>query len=432
MHSTQPAGTHRSIRTTEAFTKYVELVALADKESETTGEAIFNKWICRYGTPLEIMSDNGKEFRNKLAAELYKRLDIDHTTTAAYHTQCNAQAEVCNKTIAKYLNSFVDKTTLDWEQYLAPMAFSYNTSLHRSIQSTPYKLTYGQDARLPSFPNPDIQRCYSETPAGDWYNGLQMARDLATRNNMKATSRAEQDHNRKAQEHQYQVGQQIWLDERNFLSKNRKLAPNWSGPFLITKVRDNGNIRIKLNKKEINVNVNRIKPFIAFDTPITNPQQPDVIAQPKQQQQQPGTLQQHVQQQEQPKKSEEQPWIQVERKKKKEEQPIPKRGRGRPRKNSGSPKDKVIQMEPRWTRARARQMQQVDPSQCGHLRCTQRAQVDQTQHAQVDPAQIDELIRTNNIAELIKTDQAGWEACLIKTGPHSVIIGNHFAFFFRK
>ncbi len=75
--------------------------------------------ICRYGTPLEIVSDNGKEFRNKLATELYKRLNIEHTTTAAYHPQCNAQAEVCNKTIAKYLNSFVDETTLDWEQYLA-------------------------------------------------------------------------------------------------------------------------------------------------------------------------------------------------------------------------------------------------------------------------------------------------------------------------
>jgi hypothetical protein len=134
---------------TDAFTKYVELVAVADKEAETKGDAIFNKCICRYDTPLEIVSDNGKEFRNKLAAELYKRLDIDHTMTAAYHPQCNVQAEVCNKTIAKYLNSFVDETTLDWEQHLATMAFSYNTSLHRSIQTTPYQLTYGQDAMLP-------------------------------------------------------------------------------------------------------------------------------------------------------------------------------------------------------------------------------------------------------------------------------------------
>jgi len=94
-------------------------VALTDKEAETTGEAIFNKCICRYGTPLEIESDDSKECRNKLATELYKRLNIEHTTTAAaYHPQCNAQEEVCNKTISKYLNSFVNETTLDWEQYL--------------------------------------------------------------------------------------------------------------------------------------------------------------------------------------------------------------------------------------------------------------------------------------------------------------------------
>jgi len=242
--------------------------------------------------------DNGKEFRNKLATELYKRLNIEHTTTAAYHPQCNAQAEVCNKTIAKYLSSFVDETTLDWEQYLAPMAFSYNTSLHRSIQATPYSLTYGQDARLPSFPNPDIQRCYSETPAGDWYNSLQAARELATRDNMKATTRAESDHNKKAELHDYKLGQQIWLDERNFISKNKKLAPKWAGPYVITKVRDNGNIRIQLDKKEINVNVNRIKPFIA-----TNPEQ-----QPEPQIQTPATPS-ATEQAEQ--KEEEQPWIEV-------------------------------------------------------------------------------------------------------------------------
>ncbi len=269
-----------------------------------------------------------------MAAELYKRLDIEHTTTAAYHPQCNAQAEVCNKAIPKYLNSFVDETTLDWEQYLAPMAFSYNTSLHRSIQTTPYFLTNGQDARLPSFPNLDTQRFYSETLAGDWYNSLQMARDLAARNNMKATTRAEQDHNRKVREHKYEVGQHIWLDEQNFLSKNQKLAPKWSGPFVITKVRDNGDIRIKLNRKEINVN--RIEPFIAFDTSDTIPQQPNVT--PQQPEQQPQLI-------------EDQPWISVQRKKEqpKEKQPIPKRGRGRPRKTSGPPKDKVIQMETRWT-----------------------------------------------------------------------------------
>jgi len=47
---------------------------------------------------------------------------------------------------------------------------------------------------------------------------------------MKATTRAEQDHNKKAELLDYKVGQQIWIDKRNFLSKNRKLAPKWEGP----------------------------------------------------------------------------------------------------------------------------------------------------------------------------------------------------------
>jgi hypothetical protein len=34
---------------TGAFTKYIELVALEDKEAEITGEAIFNKLICTNG-----------------------------------------------------------------------------------------------------------------------------------------------------------------------------------------------------------------------------------------------------------------------------------------------------------------------------------------------------------------------------------------------
>jgi hypothetical protein len=87
----------------------------------------------------------GGNFCNGLSNELYKLLQIKHTTTSPYWPQCNSQAEVANKTIQKYLASFVDETTLDWPLYMAPKAFAYNTSLHRSIKSTPYFLTFGQE-----------------------------------------------------------------------------------------------------------------------------------------------------------------------------------------------------------------------------------------------------------------------------------------------
>jgi hypothetical protein len=91
------------------------------------------------------------------------------------------------------------------------------------------------------------------------------------------------------------------------------LAPNWSGPFLITKIRDNGNIRIQLDKKEINVNVNRIKPFID-----TKPEKHQQQQQPQPQQQQPqpqAPSHQPIVEEHYDQKEEEQPWFEVKRQK---------------------------------------------------------------------------------------------------------------------
>jgi len=66
----------------------------------------------------------------------------------------------------------------------------------------------------------------------------------------------------------------------------------------------------------------------------------------------------------------------------------------------GPPKDKVIQFEPRWTRARARQMEE-----------------EQQQAQNKNDTRMEELIITNNIKALIKMDQEKWDAHLNKTGP---------------
>jgi transposase InsO family protein len=85
---------------TDAFTKYVELVVIPNKEALTVVTAIINRWICCFGSPLELVTDQGKEFTNQMAEHLFRSLDIRHSTTTSYHPQCNSQAEVCNKTIA--------------------------------------------------------------------------------------------------------------------------------------------------------------------------------------------------------------------------------------------------------------------------------------------------------------------------------------------
>jgi len=118
------SGKKKFLCLTDAFTKYIELVTIPNKEAFTVATTILNHWICRFGWPLKIVTDQGKEFTNQMATQLFRALNIRHSTTSSYHPQCNSQAEVCNKTIAKYLAAFVNSSTLDWEPYVPALMFT--------------------------------------------------------------------------------------------------------------------------------------------------------------------------------------------------------------------------------------------------------------------------------------------------------------------
>jgi hypothetical protein len=208
---------------TDAFTKYVKWVALLNKEAATVAEAIFDKWICQFGTLLDLVTDQGTEFCAKLPKELFTRLGRAHLTTSSHHPQCNNQAEVANKTIAKYFSSFCDDSTLDWELYLATVMFSYNTSFHRTIKTLPFFLTYGMEPRLPALPAPNLrQKFYGVSTTDDLIRKLLLTRDIARRNSEVASDKAEKQFNKKAKPHSFLPDQLVLLDEHSFLAKNQK------------------------------------------------------------------------------------------------------------------------------------------------------------------------------------------------------------------
>ena len=154
-------------------------------------QAIFERWFCHFGMPLELVTDQGKEFCSELSEDLFCHMQVSHLKTTAYHPQCNSQAQVANKTIAKYLASLVDETTLDWEVYLPLLMIVYNTSLHRSIKTTPFFLTFGMESRLPNLLRPDVGRkFYGESSSDELLLRLLTARDIAHCNNETTTDQS--------------------------------------------------------------------------------------------------------------------------------------------------------------------------------------------------------------------------------------------------
>ncbi len=255
---------------TDAFTKYALVTAVENKEAETVAKAIFSEWFCKFGIPAQIHTDGGKEFVNKLSNELFTLLNVNHTKTTPAHPQCNAQVEVFNKTVKKYLASFVDDTTLDWENFLPALMLSYNTSYHSTIATTPFELLFGEKPRMPSFPNPEIQRTYyGESSAAERYQLLQKLRFLAKNIATDQGGKIKDNFDKSALPHEFKINDLVWYEDYTPLVKNAKLTPKWQGPAKITEINDT-NARILLaNGKTKILNVMRIKKFLKSENSDT-------------------------------------------------------------------------------------------------------------------------------------------------------------------
>ena len=84
--------------------------------------------------------------------------------------------------IVKFLNSFTDNSTLDWEDYLYLLMFYYNTSFHRLIKATtPYFLTFRMEACQTCLPTPDMRRMfYGESTTDELIHQLHVTRHVTT------------------------------------------------------------------------------------------------------------------------------------------------------------------------------------------------------------------------------------------------------------
>jgi hypothetical protein len=174
--------------------------------------------------------------------------------------------EVFNKTVKKYLASYVDKSTLNWQDFLPALMPAYNTSYHSTIATTPFELLFGVKPRLPSLPAPEIKRQhYGESFAAERLQILQQTRKLAHETATEQGKKYKFNCNSKAAPHKFKIGQKIFLNDSTALGKNSKLSPNWTGPYEIIDINDN-KAKNKIKNKLKVVNIARIKPFLEEPT----------------------------------------------------------------------------------------------------------------------------------------------------------------------
>ena len=135
----------------DAFTKYAVAVPLYDQTAQSVARAMLSAWILVFGPPRRIHSDQGLCFESSIFEQLCTTWRIAKSRTNAYHPQCNGVCERVNQTIKNSLRRVqVPDHPDDWDLTLPSVMFAYNTSIHSSTGFTPFFLTHGCEARLPS------------------------------------------------------------------------------------------------------------------------------------------------------------------------------------------------------------------------------------------------------------------------------------------
>ena len=223
------------------FTKWHEAIALPEQSAPTTTPALVDNWFTRFGCPENLDSDQGRNFEAKLFTSLSKLLQLDKTSTTAFHPQSNAVIDRKNCTLLNKLAQKTDKNQCNWSELFPYVMLAYRTSVHESTGYTPYFLFFGHEATLPidlQFPPPNDATWtnYHENVAETrlrFHTAYEQARQY-----LKGQEKRQHAfYNAKVHGPTYTEGQMVFLHNP---STPERLSPKhhsfWRGPYKITEV----------------------------------------------------------------------------------------------------------------------------------------------------------------------------------------------------
>ena len=119
------------------FSKWPEAYALPNQEAKTVATVIVNEFVCRFGVPLELHSDQGTNFESAVFQEMCSLLGINKTRTTPLHPESDGMVERYNRTLKTQLSLFVAEHQKDWDKYVPLLLMAYRTATHASTHFTP-------------------------------------------------------------------------------------------------------------------------------------------------------------------------------------------------------------------------------------------------------------------------------------------------------
>ncbi|MCO5594308.1 hypothetical protein L7F22_048337 [Adiantum nelumboides] len=236
------------------MTRWAEATPTSRITAKDVPNFIFDHICCRFGTPLEIISDRGLGFRGDLVSELLTKLGIKQKHSTPYYPQCNGLVEKVNGMICKIITKHVGDKAQHWDKHLNASLWAYRTSFKASLGFTPFQLVYGQEALLPievELSSLCLLQTRESNPKEKMkerilaLERLELDREAAILHYINQTDRRRLKFSKKLSPKIIKKGSLVLRYDNRFDYKwDDKFMPHWEGPYKVSEVFSNGSYKL--------------------------------------------------------------------------------------------------------------------------------------------------------------------------------------------
>lgn len=182
-----------------------------------------------FGNPRRIISDRGTSFTARDFNQYCSEEGIQHITITTGVPRANGQVERVNRTLIPLLTKLSAPNPGDWHKYLERCQKYFNTTPHRSIGTTPFKLLFSIDMRMKE--EPDLKKLKEE----EWIKMFEDSRDElraeAQENILKIQQENRKNYNkRRKKPRKFKEGDLVAI-KRTQAGPGLKLASKFLGPY---------------------------------------------------------------------------------------------------------------------------------------------------------------------------------------------------------
>src|SRR6266496_850088 len=246
------------------FSRWPEARPLTHANAWQVAKFIYEEIICRFGASRVLQSDRGTHFVNEVIQELTDKFQIRHSLSSPYYPQINELVERFNRTLCEGLAK-VAEIINDWDTYIQPVLFLYQTRELRITDQPPFTLVYRKNPVLamdsPSKGQELIERLLEIT------DKVPQLQTNARRAIKKVQTKLEEIFNKK--EVKFQKGDLVLYFDKVLAARHDvKFVNKWKGPYEISHVLDKGVYKLTIDGNPIKetVNGNLLKKYYTRDT----------------------------------------------------------------------------------------------------------------------------------------------------------------------